>query len=211
MSLAGNTSDGSYADASDTRIAQDARNMRKSATTMWKSGVGLMMLAICLAFVTQAGSEQTPTNNTPPDLETIRWMAGTWRAIDGEETTDECWLPPHANSMVGTCRIATPDKVVVYEFMLIEQEKNGDVTMSMRHYRWNMEDRDKDPIRWKLTKADERIALFEAPGSERIAKMGYERVDANKMRVTLTPKPDPRAKMRQIIFDLNRVDHSKGG
>ena len=178
---------------------------------MWKSAAGLMVLAVCLALVTQAARQQTSSINAQPALETIRWMTGNWRAVDGDETTDETWLPPHANSMVGTCRIATADRVVVYEFMLIEQEKDGSVSMSMRHYRWNMEDRDKSPIRWKLSRADEHSALFEAPGSERFVKLQYDRIDANKLRVTLTPKPDPRAKMRQTIFELNRVDHGKGG
>lgn len=174
-------------------------------------GAACALLAGLCAVALQAARQQPAPPAEPPSLNMIKWMTGTWRGVDGDETTDETWLPPHANSMAGACRIATADKVVVYEFMLIEQSADGSVTMSMRHYTWNMDDRDKEPIRWKLTKADERAAIFEAPGSERFVKLGYERVDANKLRVTLTPKADPKVKMRQLVFELNRVDHIKGG
>lgn len=103
------------------------------------------------------------------------WLAGVWRnAPDAKTALEEHWSAPANGSMMGMFRMAAPGRPSMFEFQLIEESADG-VTLRLRHYGPEMTDRDKAPVRAKLTAATERRLEFTAPEGAQLRRIVYER------------------------------------
>src|SRR5687768_5190292 len=113
------------------------------------------LLAVTGIALTSANAvqERAAAKTGSPTLGDLAWLAGAWDENANGARTEEFWSPPHADSMIGTCRMSQDGKVTLYEFLLVEQKADV-VELRIRHYRWNMEDMDKQPYVWQLTRAD---------------------------------------------------------
>jgi len=91
------------------------------------------------------------------------------------------------DNMVSSYRCVKDDKVIFYEFVVIEQT-NGSPVMKMRHFnRGNVgwEEKDK-PLIYKLIVLTKNKAVFES--SDKMLKLTYERLNHQKMNVVLDEK-----------------------
>jgi hypothetical protein len=156
-----------------------------------------------LAFGGYAAARQdkpAPSPGSPPAAHANlpEWLAGNWVAEDGDSRTEEQWLPPAADTMVGMCRVTRAGKLGMYEFMVLEREA-GSVVMWMRHYRWNLKDREPAAIRWTLTKVTENEAVFESSPDERFKNLIYRKSGASEMTASLVAR-DPAVKPLEFAF-----------
>src|SRR2546426_10091171 len=115
------------------------------------SGVDVMVrLAVVAVVLSGLNVGQSPAAK----LGDAGWLVGAWKQADAKDgTLEEVWSTPAGGAMVGTFRWLRDGKPVVYEFMLLEESADG-VTLRVRHYRPQMVDLDKEPIRLKMTQAN---------------------------------------------------------
>jgi hypothetical protein len=130
-----------------------------------------MLLIALLTWVTVAGQSQPPASaGVSPiagaKLESLDWMAGHWIGT-GRDVSEEVWLPPTADAMVGMWRWASDQTMRLYELLTIAREQDR-VVLRLRHFRPDLvalEDKDK-PFVLPLVKIGPREAVFEGIGSD---------------------------------------------
>ncbi len=69
-----------------------------------------------------------PVGADEPNLDHLSWLAGCWRAADGEPGTVEQWTPLAGDSMLGLSRTVDAGRTVMYEFMRIAPDAAGRIT-----------------------------------------------------------------------------------
>ena len=66
-----------------------------------------------------------PPVAAPTEIASLAWMAGTWSGVadgvDGEET----WTPPRGGAMLGIHRDVRAGRMVGFEFLRIDTDKDG--------------------------------------------------------------------------------------
>ena len=77
--------------------------------------VSLLLLA-CLAAAAAGKDDKKPRN-----IDHLAWLQGRWQHVRHDRITDEVWLPPIGNSMMGVGRVVKGDSVVDYEVVFIRE------------------------------------------------------------------------------------------
>jgi hypothetical protein len=136
--------------------------------------IGVMAVA---ATFTAAGD--TPKKGYT--LKDVGWFVGQWKSPGSEKlTSEEHWTEPAAGSMIGMFRMLNGEKPIIYEFLMIEEGSDG-VFMRLRHFKTAMAEVEKEPIRFKLTKASATEAVFENPDNEKPKRITYRLDQPNQM------------------------------
>ena len=76
-------------------------------------------VAVALALLPAALSGQAPT------VETLSWMAGCWLAGEGENVSEEVWLPARGGAMIGMARAVRGGSLSGYELLSIRRVGDG--------------------------------------------------------------------------------------
>jgi len=86
-----------------------------------KAGVGLAVgLAVALLAEARPALAASPT-----DIAAVAWMAGSWGGSDGGMEMEEVWLAPKGGAMLGLHRDVAKGRMVSFEFLRIEANKEG--------------------------------------------------------------------------------------
>ncbi|MDZ4756078.1 MAG: DUF6265 family protein [Phycisphaerae bacterium] len=168
----------------------------------------VLALPLSLALV-RADDAVKPASRTVavvPSLDSLGFLAGTWRGVMGEDFVEEFWSAPHGSSMMGAFRWAGADGAPgTFELLTISQEK--EVTrLRLRHYSATLvakEAADK-PLTLKLTQSAAARAVFEAEkDAGDLARITYE-VAGDQLRITVefNASEKPREPLR---FALKRT------
>ncbi len=121
----------------------------------------------------------------PRKLADLAWLEGQWHGgVKDKSAFEEHWSAPAAGGMMGMFRLLQGGKLAVYEFPLIEQD-GDDVVMRLRHYRAQMADVDKAPIRLKLTEISSDKYTFENPDNDKPKRITYARETPDRIVVTV--------------------------
>jgi hypothetical protein len=77
--------------------------------------------------------DENPEAIARTSLESLSWMAGSWRAEAFGGTVEELWAPPAGGQMVGLFRLFTSEKVNFYEIIALLPVE-GRLTMRLKHF-----------------------------------------------------------------------------
>jgi len=80
-----------------------------------------MLLLTFLAVLTSGRSPCPAAAGTPASVESLAWMAGSWRADDHGTVTEEQWMAPSGGALLATSRTVKAGKMVEFEFLRIEE------------------------------------------------------------------------------------------
>jgi hypothetical protein len=148
----------------------------------------------CTVATAQTSAEKTAQKQVENSAETkadaaqladVGWLIGSWHNADeGAQKYEEHWSAPAGGAMMGMFRLLGNDKLMVYEFLLIEQEETG-VYMRLRHYQSRMVDADPAPIRLKLVDHGRNRCAFEKPESDRPMRILYAGQEDGTLQVTV--------------------------
>lgn len=139
--------------------------------------VGLMLLA------GPAGAD---------DLESLRWLAESWRSESGGVTMEERWIPPHGGMMLAVARVVVDGKAVAFEFLRIEEREDGIVYVAQPN--------GKPGVEFRLVESTTRSATFENPEHDHPKRFHYEKLEDGSLAVRvegdegvseLSFRPDP--------------------
>jgi hypothetical protein len=147
----------------------------------------------------------------PIELDQLDWLVGVWRHLPGEDFEfEQHWSAPADDAMMGMFRLISEQKVVVYEFLLIEKLPEG-IFLRIRHYRPGMLDVDRFPYRLKLIKHDQREYVFENPDGERPKRITYRRPGAGRLDVLVESIDDDKSSIFELRFQQPTITRREAG
>jgi hypothetical protein len=77
--------------------------------------------------------DENPDAIARTSLESLSWMAGSWRAEAFGGIVEDIWAPPAGGQMVGLFRAYTPEKISFYEIIALLPVE-GRLTMRLKHF-----------------------------------------------------------------------------
>ncbi|MCI0329405.1 MAG: DUF6265 family protein [candidate division Zixibacteria bacterium] len=78
------------------------------------------LLALFLPFIPKA-------QNKKPTLNDLRWLSGCWANGGTSDRYEEHWIKPAGTSVLGISHTVANDTTLAFEFLRIQQQKNGDI------------------------------------------------------------------------------------
>lgn len=123
-------------------------------------------------------------NTIVRNIKDLAFMSGKWTTTGEWGDMEITWSEPKGNSMMCALRCIKNNKVVFYEFIVIEQMQSGPV-MKLRHFNpgnigW--EEKEK-PHEYPLMFLEPDRARFERPDKK--TALTFHRTSENKMMVIL--------------------------
>jgi hypothetical protein len=129
----------------------------------------------------------------------LSFMAGVWMQDHEWGKMEETWSKPMGNCVMASFRCVKDEKVIFYEFMVVEQGETVPV-LKLRHFNpgsigW--EDKNS-PMEFPLVLIEKNKAVFEA--ADHSLKLSYT-VTGSKMQIVLDEK-NKEGKMETTYFNM---------
>jgi len=106
-----------------------------------------------------------------PKLENVAWIAGTWKGEAFGGITEEIWSEPLGDSMMGSFKLVSNNKVSFYEIEII-REVNNTLILQLKHFNndlkgWETKD---ETVDFPLKEITKNKVVFEGMIFEKIAE-----------------------------------------
>jgi hypothetical protein len=75
--------------------------------------------------ISETSDRQIETAENQPVLGPLRWLVGSWLAVQGKRTTEEVWMAPRVGVMIGVNRSTGGTQKPFYEYLRIESTDDG--------------------------------------------------------------------------------------
>ena len=133
----------------------------------------MVLVKLLFGVVMLAAIGSVDAQSSKENIGNLNWMAGDWICNLGKGTFEETWLPPNGGTMQGLGRHVIDGKTVFMEFLSIEPDKDGGLTM---YIMLGAPSRgDKKPRAFKLTQIEKKVATFEWPENDFPSIIRYSR------------------------------------
>jgi hypothetical protein len=83
-----------------------------------RSILGGLFIVSAIGMAAGAPAAESP-------LARVAWLAGCWRAVNGEPGTAEHWMPPAGGTLIGMGRTVRQGRTVEHEFLQIRETPEG--------------------------------------------------------------------------------------
>lgn len=144
-------------------------------------------LILGAALLAAACASQRPTarphSAAAVSLGRVAFMAGTWVHEDGDEVSEESWLEPRGDALVGVNRTVKAGQTVFYEHLRLTADVDGGVTY------W-ASPRGATATAFALTAHDAGWARFENPEHDFPKRITYWRGDEAGLCAQIEGAPD---------------------
>ena len=107
-------------------------------------------------------------------IERLEWISGCWVLDDGKERTEETWMKPAGQSMLGMSRTVAGGKTVFTEHIQI-RETNGQIAYIVAL------GMGAKPTVFKLIKSSDNEVVFENPEHDFPQRIIYRRESADAL------------------------------
>lgn len=123
-------------------------------------------------------------------LDDVAWIAGQWSGDADGARSEEVWVPPQGDSMLGMWRLVVGGQARVFELLAITQEPSGPV-LRLRHFSRTLVAREeKDAaIALPLVSWGAGRAVFEGQGSKGTLRLSYHAPAQDRLEVVLEHGP----------------------
>ena len=137
--------------------------------------IGCFAIVCMLPWSMAAGPKtQTPAAAAAPaatapatSIDSLSWMAGSWKGTMGRAGIEEHWIPPAGKMMMAVSRTVVGDRTVAFEFLRIEQRADAIVYVAQPGGR--------PPTEFRLTSSTATSATFENPQHDHPKLIRYTR------------------------------------
>ena len=134
-----------------------------------------------------ANSHAQPQTITA-SIESLSWMAGSWKGLLGEQTVEETWSPPEMGSMDTMIRLSSPEGVQMIELIVIREvrvsEGNNTLALYLRQFSPGLEARAGQDM--ELQDISTQSVSFVADANSGIKQLSYTRIAQDQLRVEVT-------------------------
>ena len=107
-------------------------------------------------------------------IDRLDWISGCWVLDDGKERTEENWMKPAGQSMIGMSRTVAGGKTVFTEHIQI-RETNGQIAYIVAL------GMGAKPVVFKLIKSSDNDVIFENPEHDFPQRIIYRRESADAL------------------------------
>ncbi len=149
-----------------------------------------MRLATTVAFILIGGVCTADTTTG------IDWISGRWCTAPGNEATEELWLPPRGNTLLGVSRTVTTAETVAFEYLRIVEDGG------ILHY--IAQPGGRPPTSFKETARGGQWIRFENPEHDFPRRIEYRREGETLHAEVAGPGEDGEEAV--ISFDYRRCD-----
>lgn len=111
-------------------------------------------------------------------IDTLGWLSGCWTTATG---TEECWLPPRGQLMVGVNRAVRDGRAPFYEYLRIESIEG---TLA-----YVASPKGQTTTRFDLVEQGEHFVVFANPTHDFPQRIRYQR-DGDTLTATISGKRD---------------------
>lgn len=152
----------------------------------------LMIFALMFGAVLIPGS----AGQTKTIFDKLSWIAGCWQGeMRGGAKTQEQWMKPEGDSMLGMSRTVVNGKTPFFEFLQIKREGDDLVYIARPQ--------GKDPTPFKLVKLNDNAAIFENLEHDFPQRIVYQRqIDGSLFAVI---EGEEKGKTKRVEFPMQRV------
>jgi hypothetical protein len=141
-----------------------------------------------------ACSAAPPSSGGGP-IDQLSWMSGCWEARSATHVTEEQWMAPHGNSMLGMNRVLRNGALAGYELVVIRQDSSG--LLFQAHPSGQA-----SAVFAQLTLSDTMV-VFENPDHDFPQRIGYRLRGTDSLVAWIWGSSDGEA--RRIDFSYERV------
>ena len=167
----------------------------KSTTSVYY----LFLLSLWTTSLLSQGSthEMITTNNheiiSEFDINDYSWLVGHWKGEGFGGVSEEMWSPPADGTMMGMFRQLNDDKLVFYEFLLLDE-----TGLRLKHFHPDLKG-------WETQDEFVTFEMVEYTKNKLVLKgLEFELVDPNKMDIRLRMKYGDEVKTE--VFKMERVN-----
>ena len=125
-----------------------------------------VLIAMSVGMLSSAGQKS--------GIDRLDWISGCWVLDDGKERTEETWMKPAGQSMIGMSRTVAGGKTVFTEHLQI-REANGQIAYIVAL------GMGAKPTVFKLVKTSDSEAVFENPEHDFPQRIIYRRESAEAL------------------------------
>ena len=149
-----------------------------------------MLMAATFMVLLSVGARQTPTA-----FDKLAWIAGCWQGKMGSGVTQEQWMKPEGDSMLGMSRTVVNGRTPFFEFLQIKRDGEDLVYIARPQ--------GKEPTPFKLVKLNEGTAVFENPNHDFPQRITYQRQIDGSLIAFL--EGEDKGKAKRVEFPMQRV------
>ena len=135
-----------------------------------------------------SASNQAQPQIISKSIESLSWMAGSWKGSLDEQTVEETWSPPEMGSMDTMIRLSSPEGVQMIELIVIREvrvsEGNNTLALHLRQFSPALELRARQDM--ELQDISPQSVSFFADANSDIKQLSYTRITQDQLRVELT-------------------------
>jgi Domain of unknown function (DUF6265) len=113
----------------------------------------------------------------PADVALVGWMAGSWQGSEAGLEMEETWLPPKGGAMLGMHRDVKEGRMVSFEFLRIETDKDGLVYLASPH--------GKPATPFRLVESAKTRAVFSNPAHDFPTRILYWLADDGRLHAKI--------------------------
>ncbi len=126
-------------------------------------------------------------------------LAGAWAATPDHAVTEEHWMAPLGNCMVGVYRWAPQGRLRLCEFLVIEEDSPGVVTMRFKHFNPGWQEWEHaDPLTLRLVRTDTGDLAFENAVHDQPKRVVYD-LEGDNVKVIIETTRDG----KPVTFDVD--------
>ena len=109
-------------------------SIARSAAALWIVSCLFAQAGHAAEMMTPNTSRLASGESSPrAAIESMAWIAGTWRGAAAGDESEETWGMPNAGSMLGMYRLTKDAKPVFYELLALTEE-NGSLVLRIKHF-----------------------------------------------------------------------------
>ena len=125
----------------------------------------LLIGALVMTFVALA---------QPADVQTLRFLSGTWSAATQKNVIEEYWSLPYGKTMMGWSRTVSKDTTVSYEFTMIRALPDG-------RFSFTAHPSGQNTAEFMSILAGDSIVVFENKGHDFPQRVIYRRIGRDSL------------------------------
>jgi hypothetical protein len=140
-----------------------------------------------MIFFMSANTHAQPQTITA-SIESLSWMAGSWKGSLDEQTVEETWSTPERSSMDTMIRLSSPEGVQMIELIVIREvgvfEGENTLALHLRQFSPALELRSSQDM--QLQAISTQSVSFVSDESSGIKQLAYKRIAHDHLKVEVT-------------------------
>jgi Domain of unknown function (DUF6265) len=148
-----------------------------------------VVAVLCAVLLATAAQQSKST------YDKVSWIAGCWEGAMGSGKTQEQWMKPEGDSMLGMSRTVVNGKTPFFEFLQIKRDGEDLVYIARPQ--------GKEPTPFKLVKLNDSAAVFENLEHDFPQRIAYQRQIDGSLLAAI--EGVEKGKPKRVEFPMQRV------